>query len=67
MKRKSYRDGVRTNIVDSMKSLIGATEKLNIPFTDEETKKRAEKILKNKQHGRLYIRNWRRFEKVMAT
>jgi len=44
--KKSYRDGVRTNIVDSMKNLITATQKLNIPLLDEESKIRAEKILK---------------------
>jgi len=45
-KKKSYRDRVRTNVIDSMKALIVATSKLNIPIEDEESKIRAEKIKK---------------------
>jgi len=37
--KKSYKDRVRTNIIDSMKSLIAATSKLNLPIEDEESKK----------------------------
>jgi len=37
---KSYKDRVRTNVIDSMKSLINATSKLNMPLEDDESKKK---------------------------
>lgn len=40
----SYRDFVRSNILQSMKALIQATHKLNVPIEDPDNCERAAKI-----------------------